>query len=71
MNSENGLFLEKYGKEIFIVMPAFNEAQTIEKVMGELIPKGLQLVVVDDGSNDKTYSIVKKVEKKRKERNFQ
>lgn len=64
MNSENGLFLEKYGKEIFIVMPAFNEAQTIEKVMGELIPKGLQLVVVDDGSNDKTYSIVKKVEKK-------
>lgn len=64
MTSANGLFLEKYGKDIFIVMPAFNEAQTIRKVMEELLPKGLKLIVVDDGSHDKTSSIVKHVQEK-------
>lgn len=38
-------------------MPAYNEAKIIKTVMGELISLGLNLIVVDDGSTDDTYSI--------------
>jgi glycosyltransferase involved in cell wall biosynthesis len=58
------IFFKNYGKNIFIVMPAYNEAQAIEKVMEELLPRGLQLVIIDDGSQDETSTIVKKVQKK-------
>jgi len=64
LTNETEQFLKKYGKKIFIVMPAFNESKTIEKVMEELLPRGLQLVVVDDGSHDKTPSLVGKVQEK-------
>ena len=57
-------FLEKYGKNIFIVIPAFNEAKTIENVMEELLEKGMRLIVIDDGSLDETSSIVGRVQKK-------
>ncbi|BDZ71513.1 glycosyltransferase family 2 protein [Methanobacterium petrolearium] len=64
MTNETEQFLKKYGKKIFIVMPAFNESKTIENVMEELLLQGLQLVVVDDGSHDKTPFLVERVQKK-------
>lgn len=64
MTCETEQFLEKYGKNIFIVIPAFNEAVAIENVLEELLVKGLQLIVIDDGSHDETSSIVGKVHKK-------
>jgi len=57
------VFFNAYGKDIFIVMPAYNEAKTIETVIYELLPQGLQLVVVDDGSQDQTSKIVKNIQK--------
>jgi glycosyltransferase involved in cell wall biosynthesis len=44
-------------KGIYIVLPAYNEEKTIEDVMEELIDMGFNLIVVDDGSTDKTYRV--------------
>jgi len=45
---------------IFIVIPAYNERKTIGKVIGALGAKGYSnIVVVDDGSKDKTCEISK------------
>lgn len=37
-------------KEVFVIIPAYNEEQVIEKVLRELLPLHYSLVVVDDGS---------------------
>jgi len=44
----------------FIIIPAFNEESTIEKVVSDLILKYENIVVVDDASGDKTNEIVQK-----------
>ncbi len=49
------------GGQVFIVIPAFNEAKSIAKVIKELRAGGYNsIVVVDDGSRDLTYSVAKK-----------
>jgi len=48
-------------KKIYIIVPAFNEAGSIVKVIKDLFCFGYEnIVVVDDGSTDKTSEIVKK-----------
>ncbi|MHB1254146.1 MAG: glycosyltransferase family 2 protein [Candidatus Humimicrobiaceae bacterium] len=48
-------------QKIYIIIPAFNEAMSIEKVIKDLFSYGYEnIVVVDDGSTDKTAEIVKK-----------
>ncbi|UTB32996.1 MAG: glycosyltransferase family 2 protein [Methanobacterium sp. ERen5] len=44
----------------FVVVPAYNEEKTIEKVLHDLSTMGFEFVVVDDGSMDGTNDIVKK-----------
>ncbi len=51
---------------IFVVVPAYNEEKTIETVLNDLLNMGLEFVVVDDGSMDKTNSIVKGLIKEKK-----
>jgi glycosyltransferase involved in cell wall biosynthesis len=41
------------------IIPAYNEEKTIGTVIAEVKKIGLTLVVVDDGSTDKTYEIAK------------
>ena len=36
---------------IFVILPAYNEQQTIHAVVSELVDLGLQVVIVDDGSH--------------------
>jgi polyprenyl-phospho-N-acetylgalactosaminyl synthase len=49
-------------KKTFIIVPAFNEASSIEKVISDLFCSGYtNIVVIDDGSSDKTSEIVKKL----------
>ncbi len=43
--------------DIWVILPAYNEANIIGDVLKELITLGLKLVVVDDGSADQTYEI--------------
>ena len=43
-------------KNVYIVIPAYNEASVIEDVIKEVQASGYQnIVIVDDGSSDKTY----------------
>lgn len=45
---------------IYVVIPAFNEEKRIGRVLSDVKKTELPAVVVDDGSNDKTYKIAKK-----------
>lgn len=47
------------GRKVFCVIPAFNEAKNIVPVINEVKPLVDRVVVVDDGSTDETYSLVK------------
>lgn len=49
------------GQNIFIVIPAFNEEKTIGRVISGLLTAGYtNIVVIDDCSQDNTYSIASK-----------
>lgn len=48
-------------KNIWILIPAYNEERVIADVITEIKAAGYQnIVVVDDGSNDQTYEVAKK-----------
>ena len=57
-------------KKLFIVIPAYNEADNIEQLVDDWYPvvkrinRESQLVIIDDGSKDDTYKILKKLKKK-------
>ena len=47
-------------KKIYIVIPAFNEEESIVKVLEDLFYHGYKnIVVVDDASNDQTTETIK------------
>jgi glycosyltransferase involved in cell wall biosynthesis len=46
--------------KIFIVIPAFNESQKLDRILQELKKQYNNIIVVDDGSGDNTNKIAKK-----------
>lgn len=49
-------------KSTWVVLPAFNEERIIRKIIYSIQKKGFtQIIVVDDGSLDNTYSIAKEM----------
>ncbi len=55
--------------QLSIIVPAFNEDKTIQNVLEALdksLPKGSEVIVVDDGSSDGTVAIVEKFAAKHK-----
>jgi glycosyltransferase involved in cell wall biosynthesis len=58
---------KKHSKDIVMVLPAYNESKTIGQVIEKLLGLGLQVIVVDDGSEDETYKIVKNLLKNHSE----
>jgi glycosyltransferase involved in cell wall biosynthesis len=48
--------------KVYIVIPAYNEAKNIGQVLRDLKSIKLPVIVVDDGSRDKTSEVVKKYE---------
>jgi len=45
---------------ICIIMPAYNEERVIKETLLSLIDLNYQVIVIDDGSKDETYSIIRK-----------
>ncbi len=46
--------------DVIIVVPAYNESATIEKVVSDILRAGFTCIVVDDGSDDETSLLAKK-----------
>ncbi|MGF7119161.1 glycosyltransferase family 2 protein [Methanobacterium oryzae] len=46
-------------KSIYVVIPAYNESKTIKSVIEELKDRNLNMIIIDDGSQDETYGIAK------------
>lgn len=44
-------------KNIYVVVPAYNESKTIKSVIEELKDRNLNIIIIDDGSHDETYQI--------------
>ena len=59
-------------ERLYIIIPAYNESANIEQVVAEWHPvvkkigNGSKLVVIDDGSKDDTYTVLKRLQKKYK-----
>jgi len=53
--------IAKTDKDIWIIIPAYNEENIIKDVLEELLSRGFKLVVIDDGSTDNTYNVVQTV----------
>lgn len=51
------------GKKVVVVMPAYNAEQTLHKTYDEVISQEIVdlIIIVDDGSRDKTVSIAEKL----------
>lgn len=52
-------------KTVTVIVPAYNAERTIEKCLRSVLNQSyheLEIIVVDDGSTDKTYSICKSIE---------
>jgi cellulose synthase/poly-beta-1,6-N-acetylglucosamine synthase-like glycosyltransferase len=61
--------LEKKEREITFIIPAYNRESTIkdcvESIRNARYPQNkIKIIIVDDGSKDKTYAIAKELEKK-------
>lgn len=46
---------------VWIIIPAYNEENIMGEVLKELLSRGFNLVIVDDGSTDKTYHIASSI----------
>lgn len=63
---------KQVGDVLYIVIPAYNESENIEQLVKDWYPaikkhgnQDSRLVIVDDGSKDDTYKILKKLAKSR------
>ena len=53
----------------YVMIPTYNESKNVGRLISEILKlniKNLNIVVVDDNSPDKTWQIVEKICKKRK-----
>jgi glycosyltransferase involved in cell wall biosynthesis len=55
--------LAQVEEDIWVIIPAYNEENIIGDVLKELFSRGLKLVIIDDGSTDRTYEIARAIVK--------
>ena len=51
-------------KDVYLVVPAFNEEKTVSQIIERIAEKGYNVILVNDGSKDKTLELA--IESKRK-----
>ena len=56
--------LSEISKRAMVLVPAYNESSNIENTIKELSKYFCNIVVVDDGSTDDTYKILKSIKLK-------
>ncbi len=49
--------------DIWVIVPAYNEENIIGDVLQDLFSRGLKVVIIDDGSTDRTYRIARDIVK--------
>lgn len=49
--------------DIYIIVSCYNEEETLEEVVTQLVERGFKVLIVDDGSKDKSPEIAKKLVK--------
>ncbi len=47
-----------YQRDVYVIIPAYNEGKVLAKTLAPLIAADYTIVVVDDGSNDDTWTIL-------------
>jgi glycosyltransferase involved in cell wall biosynthesis len=50
--------------DIYIILSCYNEEQTLEQVVTQLVERGFKVIIVDDGSKDKSPIIARELVKK-------
>lgn len=53
--------ITKADRDIWIIIPAYNEENIIGDVLKELLSRGFFLIIIDDGSTDNTYNVAQTV----------
>ena len=48
--------------DVWVILPAYNEAETLDLVVGRVRANGYRVVCVDDGSSDATASIARRLD---------
>jgi glycosyltransferase involved in cell wall biosynthesis len=61
-NSEK--FFRLHGPHIYLIVPAYNEEKTVNEVLKKLVKLGVKIVLVDDGSRDRTNQIARALARK-------
>ena len=54
----------EFTKDVYLVVPAFNEEKTVSQIIEGIAEKGYNVILVNDGSRDKTLDLA--IESKRK-----
>ena len=44
-------------KDVYLVVPAFNEEKTVSQIIEGIAENGYNVILVDDGSRDKTLDL--------------
>ena len=50
--------------DIYIILSCYNEEETLEDVVTELVERGFKVIIVDDGSKDNSPKIARELVKK-------
>ncbi len=67
---ESHKLFPKSNLKIWMIIPAYNEEKFIGKVLKDLFNLGLNLIVIDDGSQDNTFQIAQGIIKDRPGRGY-
>ena len=51
-------------KDIYVIVPAYNEEKVIKEIISNLLKKFSNVIVVDDGSTDRTFNEIKDLDVK-------